>query len=52
MIGEGIHEEVLRALVEQHAVRGLVATVGGSGARWGRCAHGVSDCALGPACRL
>ncbi|WP_225930999.1 MULTISPECIES: hypothetical protein [Pseudomonas] len=50
MIGEGIHEEVLRALVEQHAVRGyLVATVGGSGARWGRCAHGVSDCALGPA---
>lgn len=47
MIGEGIHEDVLRALVEQHAVREcLVAKVdggpdwslsirlGGSGARW------------------
>jgi hypothetical protein len=47
VIGEGIHEEVLRALVEQHAVREcLVARVeggpdwwlsirlGGSGARW------------------
>lgn len=47
MIGEGIHEEVLRALVDQHAVREcLVARIdggpdwslsirlGGSGARW------------------
>jgi hypothetical protein len=47
VIDEGIHEEVLRALVEQHAVREcLVAKVdggldwsvsirlGGSGARW------------------
>ncbi|POA44733.1 hypothetical protein C1893_25285 [Pseudomonas sp. MPR-ANC1] len=47
MIGEGIHEEVLRALVEQHAVReclvaringgpdwGLSIRLGGSGARW------------------
>ena len=47
MIGEGIHEEVLRALVEQHAVReclvakinggpewGLSIRLGSSGARW------------------
>ncbi|AHZ72653.1 hypothetical protein OU5_5574 [Pseudomonas mandelii JR-1] len=47
MMGEGIHEEVLRALVEQHAVReclvakvdggpawGLSIRLGGSGARW------------------
>ncbi|MCW0920329.1 hypothetical protein CXF97_11015 [Pseudomonas sp. Choline-02u-1] len=47
MIGEGIHEEVLRALVEQHAVReclvtridggsdwGLSIRLDGSGARW------------------
>jgi len=47
MIGEGIHEDVLRALVEQHAVRdcmvakieggpdwGLSIRLGGSGARW------------------
>lgn len=47
MIGEGIQEEVLRALVEQHAVReclvakvnggpdwGLLIRHGGSGARW------------------
>jgi hypothetical protein len=47
VIGEGIHEEVLRALVEQHAVReclvaringgphwGLSIRLGGSGARW------------------
>lgn len=47
MIGAGIHEEVLRALVEQHAVREcLVARIaggpdwdlsirlGGNGARW------------------
>lgn len=47
MIGDGIHEEVLRALVEQHAVReclvakvdgaaawGLSIRLGGSGARW------------------
>lgn len=35
MIGEGIQEEVLRALVEQHAVREvLVARVDG-GAEWG-----------------
>lgn len=46
MIGEGIHEEVLRALVEQHAVSeclvaringgrlGLSIRLGGSGARW------------------
>lgn len=46
MIGEGIQEEVLRALVEQHAVReclvakingggwGLSIRLGGSGARW------------------
>lgn len=35
MIGEGIQEEVLRALFEQHAVRAcLVAKVGG-GARVG-----------------
>jgi len=47
MIGEGIQEEVLRALVEQHAVRealvakvdggpdwGLSVRLGGSGARW------------------
>lgn len=46
MIGEGIHEEVLRALVEQHAVRecllaridggpdwGLSIRMGGNGAR-------------------
>ncbi|MHB2060348.1 hypothetical protein [Pseudomonas sp. SC3(2021)] len=47
MIGDGIHEEVLRAQVEQHAVReclvaridggpdwGLSIRLGGSGARW------------------
>ncbi|BBP71099.1 hypothetical protein PHLH6_31030 [Pseudomonas sp. Seg1] len=47
MIGAGIHEEVLRALVEQHAVReclvaridggpdwGVSIRLGGSGARW------------------
>jgi hypothetical protein len=47
VIGEGIQEEVLRALVEQHAVRevlvakvdggpdwGLSIRLGGSGARW------------------
>jgi hypothetical protein len=46
MIGGGIHEEVLRDLVEQHAVReclvarikggprGLSIRLGGSGARW------------------
>ncbi|MDI2145507.1 hypothetical protein KBJ94_26040 [Pseudomonas sp. ITA] len=47
MIGDGIHEEVLRALVEQHAVReclvaringgpdwGFSIRLGGSGARW------------------
>ncbi|WP_122692219.1 hypothetical protein J3P75_18805 [Pseudomonas sp. R1-1] len=47
MIGEGIHEDVLRALVEQHAVReclvakvdggpdwGLSIRLGGSSARW------------------
>ncbi|WP_095061732.1 hypothetical protein [Pseudomonas sp. Irchel s3f7] len=47
MIGEGIQEEVLRALVEQQAVReclvakvnggpdwGLSIRLGGSGARW------------------
>lgn len=47
MIGEGIREEVLRALVEQHLVReclvarvnggpdwGLSIRLGGSGARW------------------
>ena len=47
MIGEGIHEDVLRALVEQNAVReclvakvdggpdwGLSIRLGGSGARW------------------
>jgi len=47
VIGEGIHEEVLRALVEQHAVRecllaridggpdwGLSIRMGGNGARW------------------
>ncbi|WP_130887841.1 MULTISPECIES: hypothetical protein [unclassified Pseudomonas] len=47
MIGEGIHEEVLRALIGQHAVReclvakigggpdwGLSSRLGGSGARW------------------
>ena len=47
MIGEGIQEEVLRALVQQHAVReclvakvdggpvwGLSIRLGGSGARW------------------
>jgi len=47
MIGDGIHEEVLRALVEQRAVReclvakvdggpawGLSIRLGGSGARW------------------
>ncbi|AWY43759.1 hypothetical protein DKY63_29100 [Pseudomonas putida] len=47
MNGEGIQEEVLRALVEQHAVReclvakvvggsdwGLSIRLGGSGARW------------------
>ena len=47
MTGEGIHEEVLRALVEQHAVReclvaringgpdwGLSIRLSGSGARW------------------
>jgi len=47
MIGEGIQEEVLRALVEQHAVReclvakveggpewGVSIRLGGSGARW------------------
>lgn len=47
MIGEGIPEEVLRALVEQHAVReclvakidggpawGLSIRLGGSGGRW------------------
>jgi hypothetical protein len=46
-MGEGIQEEVLRALVEQHAVReclvakvdggpdwGLSIRLGGSGARW------------------
>jgi hypothetical protein len=35
VIGEGIHEEVLRALVEQHAVREcLVARIAG-GPDWG-----------------
>lgn len=47
MMGEGIQEEVLRALVEQHAVReclvakvdggpdwGLSIRLGSSGARW------------------
>ncbi len=35
MIGKGIHEEVLRALVEQHAVREcLVAKIDG-GPDWG-----------------
>lgn len=47
MIGEGIHEEVLRTLVEQHAVReclvariaggpvrGLLIRLAGGGARW------------------
>jgi hypothetical protein len=47
VIGDGIQEEVLRALVEQHAVReclvakvdggpawGLSIRLGGSGARW------------------
>lgn len=47
MIGEAIQEEVLRALVQQHAVReclvarvaggpawGLSIRLGGSGARW------------------
>ena len=47
MIGEAIQEDVLRALVEQHAVReclvskvdggpawGLAIRLGGSGARW------------------
>ena len=47
MIGDGIHEEVLRALVDQHAVReclvaringgpdwGLSIRLAGSGARW------------------
>lgn len=38
MIIEGIHEEVLRALVEQHAAHAGC-----------RCARDVSDCALGPA---
>lgn len=46
-MGDGIHEQVLRALVEQHAVReclvakvdggptwGLSIRLGGSGARW------------------
>lgn len=62
MIGEGIHEEVLRALVEQHAVREcLVARINGgpTGAcrfAWAaaahagcRCARDVSHCAPGPA---
>lgn len=61
MIGEGIHEEVLRALVEQHAVREcLVARIavltGVCRFAWAaaasagcRCARGVSSCALGPA---
>lgn len=47
MIGDGIPEEVLRALIEQHAVReclvakvtggpdwGLSIRLGGNGARW------------------
>ena len=47
MIGEGIQDEVLRVLVEQHAVReclvakvdggpdwGLSVRLGGSGAKW------------------
>lgn len=47
MIGDGIQEEVLRALVEQHAIReclvaridggpdwGLSIRLGGNGARW------------------
>lgn len=47
MIGDGIQEEVLRALVEQHAIReclvaridggpgwGLSIRLGGSGAHW------------------
>ena len=60
----GIQEEVLRALVEQHAVREcLVAKVGG-GPEWGcrsvwaaaaragyRCAHGTRRCAPGPVWR-
>jgi hypothetical protein len=53
VIGEGIHEEVLRTLVDQHAVREcLVARIDG-GPDWGlsirRCARGVSRCAPGPA---
>lgn len=62
MIGAGIHEEVLRAQVEQHAGReclvakvdggsnwGLSIRLGGSGARWVPCAPAVSRYAPGPA---
>jgi hypothetical protein len=61
MIGEGIQEDVLRALVEQHTVREcLVAKINGGptgaclfawvvAAHAGcRCARAVSRCALGP----
>jgi hypothetical protein len=61
MIGDGIHEEVLRALVAQHVSReplvakingahlGTVDPPSGAAAHAGcRYARGVSDCAPGP----
>lgn len=47
MIGEGFHEEVLRALVDQHAVREcLVARIDG-GPDWAVESPRRQRCALG-----
>ena len=35
MIGEGIHEDVLRALVDQHAVREVIVGKVDGGPSWG-----------------
>jgi len=54
VIGEGIQEEVLRALVEQHAVRErLVARTGAVDPfGWQRCALGAAALAAGEGANL
>lgn len=47
MIGEGIHEDTLRALVEQHAVREVIVGRVEGGPSWG-----LSIRLGGPAARL
>jgi hypothetical protein len=62
MIGDGIHEDALRYLVQQHAVReaivgringgpawGLSIRLGGPAAHWCRYARDAKRCAPGPA---